>query len=287
MSPKSTRLDKVNAWSEVKLEIVRKYAGAYSTILSKQPGFTHFYIDGFAGAGEHISKTTGDVIPGSPLNALAIEPPFARYFLIDRNRRRVANLKALIGERHDVDFRQGDCNKLLLAEVFPQVSWSQKRRALCLLDPYGVHLVWDVIAMAGRMRTIDLLLNFPIMDMNMNALLNDPARVKPREARRMTALWGDESWKSITYRPSPQGSLFGERELLKVRNDSIVEAFRRRLLTVAGFCCAPQPVAMRNSNHAIVYYLVFASRNQTACDIIRDIFGRYADGRPHGRAATP
>jgi hypothetical protein len=47
---------------------VRKYAQAYSSILSKK-SFHHFYIDAFAGPGVHIGKFTGEFVPGSPLNA--------------------------------------------------------------------------------------------------------------------------------------------------------------------------------------------------------------------------
>lgn len=71
------KYDEVNYWSEIKLDIVKEYAGAYSTILhaQKRPSLYHVYIDAFAGAGVHISKTTGQFIQGSPLNALSIDPP--------------------------------------------------------------------------------------------------------------------------------------------------------------------------------------------------------------------
>jgi three-Cys-motif partner protein len=76
--PKPVRYDEVGQWSELKLEIIRKYATAYSSILTSK-GFHHAYIDGFAGAGRHISKRTNEMIPGSPLNALSVEPPFEDY----------------------------------------------------------------------------------------------------------------------------------------------------------------------------------------------------------------
>jgi hypothetical protein len=45
--------DQIGNWSEINLEIIRKYAAAYSTILSKQRGLHHVYIDAFAGPGVH------------------------------------------------------------------------------------------------------------------------------------------------------------------------------------------------------------------------------------------
>src|SRR5215216_4378783 len=41
----------IGTWSEAKLELIRKYGTAYSTILSNRPRLTHVYIDAFAGAG--------------------------------------------------------------------------------------------------------------------------------------------------------------------------------------------------------------------------------------------
>lgn len=41
------KFDEVGRWTEIKLEILRKYAQAYSTILTRQIRLEHFYIDGF------------------------------------------------------------------------------------------------------------------------------------------------------------------------------------------------------------------------------------------------
>ena len=180
-------LDEIGYWSEIKLEILKEYAHAYSTILTKK-GFEHFYIDGFAGAGVHISRATGEWIPGSPLNALNIQPPFRRHYLVDLDGRRTAQLRRLIGERADVKLFEGDCSEVLLKQVLPNVRYEMKtegrfHRALCLIDPYGLHVRWDVMAMAGSLRTIDLFLNFPIMDVNENVLWSKPDRVDPRQPR--------------------------------------------------------------------------------------------------------
>ena len=66
--------DEIGYWSEIKLDIVRRYAVEYSKILSNR--FHHVYIDAFAGSGMHISRTTGELVRGSPQIALDIIPPF-------------------------------------------------------------------------------------------------------------------------------------------------------------------------------------------------------------------
>ena len=96
------KIDEVGYWSELKLEIIKKYAAAYSTILTAQTAsLEHHYIDAFAGAGVHIAKRTGEFIPGSPLNALNVHPPFKHHHLIDLDGDRVENLRKIAAERPD------------------------------------------------------------------------------------------------------------------------------------------------------------------------------------------
>ena len=115
----------------------------------------HVYIDAFAGAGVHLSRTDQQLIPGSPLNALNVRPPFREYHLIDIKPKKVENLKKLIGNRSDVSIYEGDCNHIVLENVFAKVRYKDYRRGLCILDPYGLDLDWNVISRAGPVRTID------------------------------------------------------------------------------------------------------------------------------------
>lgn len=267
------RYDEIGYWSEIKLEIVQKYAAAYSKILSIQsrPSLYHVYIDAFAGAGQHISKSSGDMVPGSPLNALKIEPPFREYHLIDLDSKKVNSLRSLTKDMSNVVVYEGDCNKILIEEVFPKARFEDYRRALCLLDPYGLHLQWQVLESAGTMKSIEIFLNFPVFDMNLNVLWRNPDKVDPQQAARMTAFWGDESWRSAAY--DTTGNLFRWEE--KQGNEAIVKAFRERLKKGAGFAYVPEPIPMRNSNNAIVYYLFFASQKPVAANIVMQIFNKY------------
>lgn len=269
------KYDEIGYWSELKLDIVREYAGVYSRILNAQqnPVLYHLYIDAFAGAGVHISKRTGDFIKGSPLNALLLNPPFREYHLIDLDSEKVDLLKQMAAAypEMNVHIHEGDCNEILLREVFPRARFEDYRRALCLLDPYGLHLNWDVLLTAGQMKSIEVFLNFPVADMNRNVLWKNPEKVDPEQAARMTAFWGDASWRQVAY--DTTSNLFGYEE--KTSNEEIAQAFRKRLKRVAGFKYVPEPVPMRNSKGAIVYYLFFAAKNKTADDVVTYIFDKY------------
>jgi three-Cys-motif partner protein len=274
------KIDEIGPWSQVKLDILKRYAVEYSKILSNQrnPSFFHVYIDAFAGAGFHLSKTTGEMVLGSPLNALLVQPPFREYHLIDLDGDKIKGLRELVGKRQDVFLHEGNCNQVLLNDVFPKVQRTDYRRGLCLLDPYGLTLDWKVIREAGTMQSLDIFINFPIYDININVLHHDPNTVLPTHIERMNSYWGDESWRKVAYEKSDP-DLFGNTDLEKVSNQRFAGAFRERLKAVAGFRKVPEPLAMCNSKESTVYYLFFASHNGTAENIVKYIFGKFGPKR--------
>jgi three-Cys-motif partner protein len=267
-------LDEIGYWSELKLDIIRDYAQAYSRILANQSTIKgHVYVDAFAGAGIHVSKTTGEFVLGSPLNALHIKPSFSEIHLIDLQASRTAHLRKLTeGESH-VTVHDGDCNDVLLGQVFPKIRYEDYKRGLCLLDPYGLHLKWEVMAQAGKMKSLEIFLNFPIADMNRNVLRHNQSKVTPDQAARLTAFWGDESWKTAAY--YGERDLFGEEREEKNTNEAVVNAFKKRLKDAAGFKHVPDPLPMKNTRGAVVYYLFFSSQNDTGLKIVSEIFSKY------------
>jgi len=212
-------------------------------------------------------------VRGSPQRALDITPPFKEYYFIDTRDDKIAELNRIALNRPETHVLQGDCNSILLTEVFPKVRYENFDRALCLLDPYGLDLDWEVIKTAGQKEIIDMILNFPVMDMNRNVLWRRNLEgVDPTDIARMNSFWGDESWKTVAYRPMP--NLFGEIVEFKEDNRTIAFAFKERLEKVAGFKYVPDPIPMRNTTSATLYYLFFASQQKVADNIIRYIFDK-------------
>lgn len=270
------KLDEIGYWSEVKLDIVKEYAKAYSTIMNTQSNIKqHLYIDGFSGPGVHISRRTKKFISGSPLNALNIEPSFKEYHFIDLDGDKADALGKLCEDYSNIKVKvhKGDCNSLLLKQIFPLAKYSDYRRALCLLDPYGLHLNWEVVYTAGQMKSIEIFLNFPVMDMNMNVLWRNPEKVNKSQLARMNTFWGDDSWHDIAYTKTKD--LFGEDTKEKAGIEPVVEAYQNRLKKIAGFTYVPDPTPMRNTRGAIIYYLLFASPNETGAKIVKWIFDKY------------
>jgi three-Cys-motif partner protein len=125
-----------------------------------------------------------------------------------------------VGDRKDVTIYEGDCNVILLEKVFPQVKYDAYRRGLCLLDPYGMHLNWDVIQTAGKMKSLEVFINFLVMGMNRNVLRrHNPHNADEKQLARMNAFWGDETWRDAAYNTT--GNLFGWEE--KTGNEQLDE----------------------------------------------------------------
>ena len=159
------------------------------------------------------------------------------------------------------------------------VKYEDYRRALCVLDPYGLQLNWEIISTAGKLQTSEIFLNFPVMDMNRNVLWRNPKKVSSNQVERMNRFWGDDTWRNVVYTQPAQMSFngFGIEEKEKGTNEDIVEAFRQRLIKVAKFQHVPKPVAMRNRQNAVVYFLFFAANKPAAAEIVEDIFMKYSE----------
>jgi three-Cys-motif partner protein len=224
------------------------------------------------------SREKGDLVWGSPTSVLLVSPPFREYHCIDLDQGNVEALELQVRGRargpyspDSVFFYNADCNQVLLTDIFPRVRYEDYARALCLLDPYGLQLDWNVISTAGKMRSVDIFLNFPIMDINRNVLHRDPGTASAKQVERLTRYWGDDSWRGEAY--TRKRNLFGWEE--KTSNEALAAAFQKRLKSEAGFAYVPVPMPMRNAKDAVVYYLYFASQKPVAEKIVRNIFEKH------------
>lgn len=268
-------LDAIGPWSEIKLDILAEYAAPYSRIL-RNNGFRYGYIDAFAGPGLHIRKGGHEAVLGSPLLALNVKPPFDEYHFIDLDGEKVDFLKSQVGDRPDVTFYNEDSNHVMLERVLPRFTFARRTRALCVLDPYGLTLDWRVVCEAGNNKAVEVFINFPVMHMNRNCKKENVSEILPSEIDAMDRFWGDRTWHSVMYKRSAQGHLFGADELDKTANRDLVHAYCKRLHEVAGFGFVSEPLAMRNSKQAVVYYLIFAGPNKTGWSIVKDIYRKHS-----------
>ncbi len=277
-------LSKVGPWTRKKLELLNKYLSAYTTILAAQPWCSGVhYIDAFAGPGMHIDRETQQLLEGSPLRALNVEPSFDRLIFIEKDDDRVERLNALADEyaERNIDVWQGDCNDVL-PHIFEEIPGNQ--RAFLLLDPYNLGVRWETIqaaAEAGKQRgnrfykTIEIMINFSLHDANRNVVRSQPDDMDPHQAQRLTEVWGSQEWMDWIYGEAPQLSFSGP-EQVKVDDvpDRLSEGFKARLETV--YDHVSDYVIMRNTTNAPQYSLILASHVGVAQKIMNDIM-EYAE----------
>jgi three-Cys-motif partner protein len=183
------KFDEIGAWSELKLEIVQKYGAAYTKAFAGHKRLKKYYIDAFSGAGVHVSKRTGEQVEGSPARALKVSPPFNHFYFIDMHPGKTAHLEQLCKGRRDVTVVNADATLYLTQTLLPTIHYAKFNRALCLLDPYGLHLDWEVMLQAGQSQAVDMFLNFPVMDMNMNAIWHTAEKASKDGIDRMNRFW--------------------------------------------------------------------------------------------------
>ena len=240
----------------------------------------HYYIDGFTGGGVALRKITREPVETTAKRILTIEPPFVGYHLIDADAAKASAMRLACAGRVGAQAHCGDANELL-PRIFETIRFDKYQRGLCFLDPYKLMLSWDVLQAAAVTRAIEVFLHFPTGDIQRNVLRHDQSTVDPESVARMTAMWGDDSWRQAAYAEEPD--LFGTHTV-KQPIDSLLVAFTDRLRKVAGFKHVSTPIAMRNKTNAIIYHLIFATPNATGLRIATSILKTESTqkGRPNG-----
>lgn len=286
-------------WTRKKLDRLRKYLKAYTTIFNSNPRarkLTTTYVDAFAGTGywahpqrlddqtvlfEELGQQESlDFIKGSARIALEIEPPFQRYIFIERDSRRVAELEALKEEfpqkASAISIVQSDAN-IYLPNWCEETDWF-KNRAVVFLDPYGMEVEWSTIEAIAKTQAIDLWLLFPL-GVAVNRLLTRSSVPPEPWARRLDRMFGTTEWRTAFYSERVEATLMGPMMVTTKEADfrKIGEYFRIRLKSIfAGV--AENPLPLRNSRGVPLYLLCFAAGNpkgaKTAVKIAQCILGK-------------
>jgi len=284
-------------WTDEKLERVRKYLHAYTTIFNANPKAQKLhtiYVDAFAGTGyRHPPNTASQATPlfddslveeenqsflkGSARIALEVEPPFKEYVFIERDpdyaRELIHLQEEFAGHRSNIRVISQDAN-LYLLEWIRSTNWN-KTRAVVFLDPYGMEVEWNVIQALGQTEAVDLWILFPL-GVAVNRLLTKTGPPPEAWARALTRIFGTNAWQDVFYPHKKVQTLFGEEEIQSKEADfeKIGEFFLSQLKT-AFFEVAPKPLALLNSKNNPLYLLCFASANRkgarTAIKIARHI----------------
>jgi len=278
--PSYGREDIIGKWSLEKLELLHKYLAGYLKVLAKQAWCRGYeYIDAFAGTGKPKTKDEQEYVDGSPRIALGLTPSFTQYHFIEQADWRVKKLEKLRGEfpTHGITIYHGDCNKILREQILPQLSYSSKKRAIAFIDPFGMQFEWETMEYLAQTKTVEVLLNFPVMAINRGVLRKHPEMISKASRERLDRFWGTKDWMVDLY--MEERTLFGMETVKRPHSGKeFGYAFKKRLGEIFRYCSIP--ILMTNSKKTPLYCMLFAGHNATGKRIAEDIFIKYEKTRP-------
>lgn len=259
--------------TDLKLSLVEGYLQAFTTALKGR--FELWYIDAFAGTGERTvkhEKQDGGIgvepiearverLKGSARIALETHPGFDRIVFIDANKRHVAALKQLAGDRlgKDVEVVRAKANEAVMTEI-ARKDWSGVR-AVMFLDPYGMHVDWTTLQGIASTKAIDVWYLVSLSGLFRQATKNGRA-LSEQKRNAICRMLGTTEWEAEWYSDSKQVSLFSDSEPERFRVVSVadIEAYvRTRLRTI--FPSVSAPLTLRNSQNVPMFSLFFAVSN--------------------------
>lgn len=174
-------------WTEDKLNIFTSYLDAYLVALQNQK-FKKIYIDAFAGTGEIETSDGKQYLVGSAKRALAASKKFDRYFFIEGDEKKAAELRKMVNTEFPhltriVTVYCGDANEKL-AQIICDVDW-RYNRGLLFLDPYATQVNWTTLETVAKTKSIDVWYLFPFSCGAIVAIRcgrNSAARTRQRRA---------------------------------------------------------------------------------------------------------
>lgn len=278
-------------WTKTKLDAFSKYVSAYLTIMSKQKQWKTIYFDGFAGSGNRSEKCISplysqlrlsieeeQVYKGAAERVLTLPNnlSFDFHYFVDLHEESLLKLEKKLSNlqetrKNKFQYKSGDCNKWINDLSLAMKRFPNDYAALVLLDPFGMQINWESIVCLKETRS-DVWILVPT-GVIVNRLLEKSGELK--HIAKLQSFFGlsEEEIKNYFYRKENHSTLFGEMEIIeKISNpiQKISELYVQRLKTIWNHV-TEQPLRLLNSRGIPIYHFIFASNNQNAVKIAKQI----------------
>jgi three-Cys-motif partner protein len=252
-------------WAREKLYYLERYLDIFSVGMKAKWSGRLYYLDLFTGPGKCRIRDTEEETDGSPLIALKFN--FAKYFFIEADTRCCQALTARVKDRapeKDVDIIQGDCNKEVLKLKLPASSLG-----LAFIDPTGVsNIAFETIRRLAEGRKIDLIMNFPEgMGIRMNL-----HQYTDTEKNALNRFMGSARWQQ-RQREAPTSF----DQMCK----GIADEYLENLKDLGYLAVDSDWIPVRTDQNALLYYLLFASKDPRGNDFWHKITRKDPHGQRH------
>ncbi len=278
-------------WTERKLDAFSKYVASYLAIMNKKKYWQTIYFDGFAGSGDRkkicdsklykslfISEEEEKTYKGAAERVLTLPNGlhFDFYYFIDNNAESLKRLEEKLlnipeSKTVKIQYREGDCNDNLRDLANAMKTNQKKYVSLVFLDPFGMQINWDSIAQLEGTKT-DIWILVPT-GVIVNRLLDRNCDLK--HSVKLQSFFGlsEDEIRDYFYKKQSVTTLFGEQELVqKIKKpiERISELYIKQLKTIWPHV-TEQPLRLENKRGVPIFHFVFASNNQVAVKIAKDI----------------
>jgi three-Cys-motif partner protein len=221
-----------------KLETVERYLQTYVTALKFAP-FKLLYVDACAGSGSSVPKgtlednrsrqatfdgvnppvvDTDEIIVGSAIRALGVNPPFHRYLLNDVKQSNVEALRQAINGKFAhladrVELTRLDANEML-RQLCASQDWNGTR-AVVFIDPFGLQINYETLELLGRTEAVDLWYLVPVFAMYRQ--VSGDGQINPDGGPRVDAALGTRVWRDVAVVEEQSLDLFDQPQLRSKR----------------------------------------------------------------------
>jgi three-Cys-motif partner protein len=233
------------------------------------------YIDAFAGTGyvefHHSDQDTQNFIRGSATIAVGIDNrPFDKLIFVEKEQQRCDELENLKREHpgRDIQIENSDANEFLRNL---QQNWKQWRGVL-FLDPFATEVEWSTMETIAGFKALDTWILFPVSAITrMLPKSRKPDEISPKWAKRLTRVFGDESWHSL-YQEDPQGNLFGGVEYQREPGvNGLIDIYKEKLRTLFGKRFLGKSRTLRNSRNSPLFEFMFCVGNPNGIPLAKRI----------------
>jgi len=245
------------AWVQEKLYYLEHYLDIFSVGMKNRWAGKLYYLDLFAGPGRCLIRDTQEEIDGSPLIALKFN--FAEYFFFEADEECCKALRARIEsgfpeKLKSVHVINEDCNSGI-GHVKP----TPGSLGLAFIDPTGVsQLSFDTVRKLAENRKVDLIINFPEgMGIRMNL-----HQYTERDESALNQFMGSSRWQERY-----KDAVVSFDQLCR----EIAGEYLENLRSLGYLAVDSDWVPVRTDKNALIYYLLFASKDSRGNDFWRKI----------------
>ncbi len=269
----------------MKLEIIGKYSNVFSKIVTQGNGRFFKgkvpYIDGFVNIGQVVSKETGNIIQGSAFRALESDG-FSEFHFVDLDEEKIDVLKKTITNKFPNKINQvytyvGDSNKKIIDEVLPSITsrlGTNGWRGLCVLDPYGAHLKWNLIQELSKCK-LDMIINFSMMDLQRTVGHESEKTFDPDQTVRIDEFYGGHQWLDTARSKMPSLFDFEIDEKNPLFEKAMLDLYRDQLSRINEYVSSG--IRHPGYTNATLYYLIFTSHNPKGSQVANWFVKNYSN----------